>query len=107
MRLIGIKNELELGDTISLDELASGKQQKLHFGPAAIGLGPISGTTDADMTLSYDPQSRTLDIPEVAGQFEWKRPFFDAQKDAGSLKDVTGEIGEVPPGGLILKPLTK
>lgn len=104
VRLVGIKNELELGDAISLAELQSGKKQKLHFGPAAIGSIPISGTTDAEMVLRYDPRSRSLDIPEVSGQFEWKRLFHDAQSDSGSLTDVTGEVGDVPPGGQILKP---
>ncbi len=107
VRLVGIKNEIELGDTISLAELQSGKPQKLHFGPAALGFGPISGTTDADMTLSYDPKSRTLDIAEVSGQLEWKRPFHDAQKDGGSLKEVTGEIGDVAAGGIVLQPDAK
>jgi hypothetical protein len=107
VRLIGIKNELELGDAISLAELQSGKTQKLHFGPVAIGSIPISGTTDAEMVLRYDPRSRSLDIPEVSGQFEWKRLFYDAQSDAGSLTDVTGEVGDLPPGGQILKPVAK
>ena len=56
------------------------------------------------MVLRYDPRNRSLDIAEVSGQFEWKRLFYDAQSDSGSLTDVTGEVGEVPPGGQILKP---
>lgn len=107
VRLVGIKNELELGDPISLAELQSGKTQKLHFGPVTLGYIPISGTTDAEMVLRYDPRRRSLDIPEVSGQFEWKRLLYDAQSDAGSLADVTGEIGEVPPGGQVLKPAAK
>jgi hypothetical protein len=107
VRLVGIKNELELGETVSLDELQSGRPQKLHFGPTTMGTWPITGTTDAEMTLSYDPKRRTLEIPEIAGQFAWKRPFYDAQADAGSLRDVTGEIGNVPRGGVILKPDSK
>ncbi len=107
VRLVGIKNELELGDAISLAELQSGKTQKLHFGPVTLGFIPISGTTDAEMILRYDPRSRSLDIAEVSGQFEWKRLLHDAQSDAGSLTDVTGEVGDVPPGGQILKPAAK
>jgi hypothetical protein len=107
VRLVGIKNELELGEPISLSELQSGKTMKLHFGPATLGAIPISGTTDAEMVLRYEPRNRSLDIAEVSGQFEWKRLFYDAQSDSGSLTDVTGEVGEVPPGGQILKPVAK
>ena len=107
VRLVGIKNELELGDALSLSELQSGKPQKLHFGPVTMGFIPISGTTDAEMILRYDPRNRSLDIPEVSGQFEWKRFLYYAQSDSGSLNDVTGEVADVPPGGQILKPTTE
>jgi hypothetical protein len=104
VRLVGIKNELELSEPLSLSELQSGKPQKLHFGPVTMGIIPISGTTDAEMVLRYDPRNRSLDIPEVSGQFEWKRLLYDAQSDAASLTDVTGEVGDMPSGGQILKP---
>jgi hypothetical protein len=107
VRLVGIKNELELTEPVSLRDLESGKPLTLHFGPVALGFGPISGTTDADLTFSYDPRRRALDIAEVAGQLEWKRPFHDAQKDRGTLKNVTGEIGDVPAGESVLKPAAK
>jgi hypothetical protein len=59
------------------------------------------------MTLSYDPRTRELSIPDVSGELEWKRPFVDPQKDSGALYDVTGEVGDVPPGAQILKPPAK
>lgn len=103
VRLVGIKNELELTERISLAELQTGKPQRLRFGPVAIGAGFITGTTDAEMLLSYNPADRSLVIDEVSGEFEWKRLFYDSQKDSGSLSEVSGEVGEVPPGGTILK----
>jgi len=103
VRLVGIKNELELGQTISLRELKSGKPQQLHFGPVTVGF-PISLATDAEITLAYDPDKRVLNIPEVSGQLEWHRPFEAGQKDVGTLKDVTGVIGDVPTSGMVLKP---
>ncbi len=104
VRLVGIKNELELGASLSLASLETGKPLELHFGPVSLGGGIVTGTTDAEMTLQYLPESRTLRIAEVSGQFEWKRLFSEAQKDSGKLTDVTGEVGNLPPGGAILKP---
>jgi hypothetical protein len=103
VRLVGIKNELELGTRIALNELQSGKPQRLHFGPVAIGAGIVTGTTDAEMLLSYNAQDRTLRIPEISGRFEWKRLFYDPQSDTGELTDVTGQVGKAPSGGAILK----
>jgi hypothetical protein len=104
VRLVGIKNELELNKRVSLAELESGKPQKFHFGPVAMGApGVISGTTDAEMHLAYDPANGTLKIPKVSGSFEWKRPFFDAQADTGSLTDVSGKVGELPEGASVLR----
>jgi hypothetical protein len=104
VRLIGIKNELELNTRLPLAELESGKPQKMHFGPVAIGAaGLISGTTDADMQLTYDPTNRSLKIPKISGKLDWKRIFRDAQSDSGSLSDVTGRVGEVVSDGTILR----
>ncbi len=105
VRLVGIKNELELGERISVQELQSGTRQKFHFGPVVMGApGLITGTTDAVMLLSYDPSNRTLKIPEVSGKFQWKRLFYDPQEDSGELTNVTGEVGEVAPGDTVLRP---
>lgn len=104
VRLVGLKNELELNKRVSLAELESGKPQKFHFGPVAMGApGVISGTTDAEMHLAYDPANRTLTIPKVSGSFEWKRPFYDAQADSGSLSDVHGKVGDLPEGASVLR----
>jgi hypothetical protein len=103
VRLVGIKNELELTERVSLADLHTGKPLRLHFGPVAIGAGFITGTTDAEMLLSYNPTDRTLVVEEVSGEFEWKRLFHDPQKDSGSLTEISGEVGEVPPGGTILR----
>lgn len=103
VRLVGVKNELELTERLPLKDVESGKQLRMHFGPAAIGAGIVTGTTDAEMLLAYDPTDRTLTIPEISGQFQWKRIFYDPQSDSGGLVDVRGEVGEVPPGGSILK----
>ena len=103
VRLVGIKNELELGTRVALADLQSGKPQRLHFGPVAIGAGIVTGKTDAEMLLSYNAQDRTLRIPEISGQFEWKRLFYDPQSDSGELVNVTGQVGKAPSGGAILK----
>jgi hypothetical protein len=103
VRLVGVKNELELTERLPLKDIESGKQLRMHFGPAAIGVGVVTGTTDAEMLLAFDPADRTLSIPEISGQFQWKRIFYDPQTDSGGLTDVTGEVGELPPGGSILK----
>ncbi|REK18693.1 MAG: hypothetical protein DWQ37_03925 [Planctomycetota bacterium] len=104
VRLVGIKNELELNKTISLEDLQSGKPQEFHFGPVAMGApGVITGTTDAVMQLSYDPANRTLKIPKVSGKFEWKRIFYDPQEDEGALANVTGKVGTLPEGESVLK----
>jgi hypothetical protein len=103
VRLVGIKNELELGTRVALADLQSGKPQRLHFGPVAIGAGIVTGTTDAEMLLTYNAQDRTLLIPEISGQFEWKRLFYDPQSDTGELVNVTGQVGNAPSGGAILK----
>lgn len=103
VRLVGIKNELELGTRIAITDLQSGRPQRLHFGPVAIGAGIVTGTTDAEMLLSYNAQDRTLRIPEISGQFEWKRLFYDPQSDTGELSNVSGQVGTAPPGGTILK----
>ncbi len=107
VRLVGVKNELELTERVPLKEVQSGKQLRMHFGPAAIGAGIVTGTTDAEMLLAYDSTDRTLSIPEISGQFEWKRIFYDPESDSGGLMDVRGEVGEVPPGGSILKATEK
>jgi len=107
VRLVGVKNELELTERLPLKEVQSGKQLRMHFGPAAIGAGIVTGTTDAEMLLAYDPTDRTLSIPEISGQFEWKRIFYNPESDSGGLVDVRGEVGEVPPGGSILKATAK
>ncbi len=107
VRLVGIKNELELPTTISTRELESGKVQKLHFGPTTMGGGPVSGITDTEMALRYDSDKRTLSIPSISGQFEWRQLLADPQKDSGSLKDITGDIGELPTSGSILKATPK
>lgn len=103
LRLVGIKNELELGVALSLADLESGKPQRLHFGPATIGAGVVSGTTDARMLLEYLPETRALRIAEVSGQFEWKRLLNDPQSDSGKLENVSGAVGTAPPGETILK----
>ncbi len=103
VRLVGIKNELELGTRIAITELQSGKPQRLRFGPVAIGAGIVTGTTDAEMLLSYSARDRTLHIPEVSGEFEWKRLFYDPQSDSGELTNVSGRVGNAPSGGAILK----
>ncbi len=104
VRLVGIKNELELGSHVALEQLESGKQQEFHFGPVTLGApGLIAGTTDAEMLLSYDPEHRRVTIPKVSGTFAWKRFLYDPQEDAGSLTDVTGKVGDVPAGEEILK----
>ena len=103
VRLVGIKNELELGSRIALADVQSGKPQRLHFGPVAIGVGIVTGTTDAEMLLCYNAQDRTLSIPEISGQFEWKRLFSDPQSDTGELVNVTGQVGKAPSGSAILK----
>ena len=107
VRLVGIKNELELPTTISARDLESGKVQKLHFGPTTMGGGPVSGITDTEMALRYEPEKHTLSIPNISGQFEWRQLLADPQKDSGSLKDITGEIGELPMTGSILKATPK
>ena len=103
VRLVGIKNEMELPTTISLHDLESGKPQELRFGPIAMGGGPISGTTDTNMVLSYNSENRTLTITKISGQLEWRQLLAEPQKDGGSLKDMTGELGEIPPGGVVLR----
>lgn len=103
VRLVGVKNELELTERVPLREVQSGKPLRMHFGPAAIGAGIVTGTTDAEMLLAYDPTDRTLTIPEISGQFQWKRIFYDPQTDSGGLMDVRGEVGTVPAGGSVLK----
>jgi hypothetical protein len=104
VRLVGITNELELNGTLSIRELESGKEKKLHFGPAVINIGVISLQTDAEMELQFDSATGTLDIKKVSGKLEWARLFKPAQSDSGSLSQVTGAVGEVEPGNLILKP---
>lgn len=107
VRLVGVKNELELTERVPLKDVQSGKPLRMHFGPASIGAGIVTGTTDADMLIAYDPADRTLSIPEISGQFEWKRIFYDPKSDSGGLMKVKGEVGEVPPGGSILKAAAK
>jgi hypothetical protein len=107
VRLVGTKNEMELPITISLPELESGKPQKLRFGPITMGPGPISGTTDTDMVLSYNSENRTLTITKISGQLEWRQLLAEPQKDGGSLRDITGDVGEIPPGAVILKARAK
>lgn len=107
VRLVGVKNELELTERLQVQEVQSGKPLRMHFGPAAIGAGIVTGTTDAEMLLAYDPADRTLSIPEISGQFQWKRLFYDPQSDSGGLVNVKGEVGKVPPGGSVLKATTK
>ncbi len=71
------RTKVELAETISLAALESGKQHKFHFGPTVLGYGPITGTSDADLVLRFDPVTRTLDLPEISGQLTWKRLFYD------------------------------
>ncbi len=104
VRLVGIKNELELGSRIPIEQLESGKQQRFRFGPVTMGApGLISGTTDAVMLLSYDPKNRQVTIPKVSGTFAWKRFLYDPEEDSGSLTNVSGKVGELPPGEEILE----
>jgi hypothetical protein len=107
VRLIGVKNELELTARVALADLQRGKSLRMHFGPAAIGAGIVTGTTDAEMLLTYNAIDRTLHVAEISGQFEWKRLFHDPQSDSGELTNVSGEVGELPPGGTILKAAQK
>jgi hypothetical protein len=72
-----------------------------------MGGGPVSGITDTEMALRYEPEKHTLSIPNISGQFEWRQLLADPQKDSGSLKDITGEIGELPMTGSILKATPK
>ncbi len=107
VRLVGVKNELELTERVPLADVQSGKTLGLRFGPAAIGAGIVTGTTDAEMVVAYNPLDRTLAISEISGHFEWKRLFYQPQSDSGGLANVTGEVGDVPPGGAILKAISR
>ncbi len=104
VRLIGIKNEIEMTEPLSLAALESGERQELHFGPVTLGAGPISGTTEVDMQLRYDPSSRSLKISSASGEIEWRRLFADPQRDAGSLENLVGAVAEIPAGTIVLKP---
>jgi hypothetical protein len=59
------------------------------------------------VVLRYDPEKRILTIPTISGQLEWRQLLADPQKDSGSLKDITGEIGFLPRTGSILKAAPK
>lgn len=104
VRLIGLKNEIEMSEAISLTAVESGQRLQLHFGPVTLGYGPITGTSEADLDLQFDPQTRRLNLFNVSGYILWKRVFTNPQSDKGTLHDIVGYAADIPTGGLILKP---
>jgi hypothetical protein len=103
VRLVGIKNEFELATPLSLRELESGKSITVHFGPATIGAGFVSGTTDAELVLEYHAADRTVRILKAGGQFTWAPILQEPEQDTGTLKDLKGVVGSVPSVGAVLK----